>query len=556
MEKKKINNLFLILILLVAFFLRLCQVEKIPPGLFGDEADTGYQAYSILKTGRDYFGNRFPVHFQSFGDWRVPLYIYFDTLFVALLGLNELAVRLPAVILGTAGVLLTFFLASKLTGDKKIGLISALLLTVSPWHFHISRVGLEVIFLPVLFPLGLLLFWRGLERKKNLFLGLSGFILGLTPYAYNTPKLFLLAILMVLLVIWRKETIKNKKQTFVFLLVLFLVLSPMLVDIFRGTTQARFLGISIFNNPETAEKVRLARESCDSQGVVERILHNKVIFWFDDFAKNYLSAISPSFLFGSGDPNPRHSIGGRGEMYLWELPFLFLGITIVFLKAFKNQDKFFQFLFAWLILAPVPSALTLNGGTHALRLFLFLPWLEIVVALGIKDFFSYFTSKKIKIFFLGFLVMVILISSFYYFHHYFVHYPKISGRWWNYGYKEVFEYVNKVENKYQKIYISPSWEPSLVYSLFYGKFSPLQVQKEINISSNALGKYQFYSPDLGRVKRGEGEEKTLYVVNPGELTIPDLDVKNSSHVKFIKEIIAPDGLISFVIFSSPDVKDD
>jgi len=547
---------FLGIILLFSFLLRIWRVEKVPPGLFGDEVDTGYQAYSILKTGKDYFGNRFPVHFQSFGDWRLPLYIYFDTLFVALLGLNELAVRLPAVILGTIGILMAFFLASKLAGDKKIGLISAFLLAISPWHFHISRVGLEVIFLPVLFPLGFLLFWQGLEKKKFLFFVLSGLVLGLTPYAYSTPKLFLLIILVVLLLIWRKEIIKNKKQAFVFLLVLFLVLLPMLIELFRGTAQARFLGISIFNDQQVAEKVRVARENCDYPGVIERILHNKVVFWFDDFVKNYLLAISPSFLFGNGDPNPRHSIGNRGEMYLWELPFLFLGIIIVFLKAFKKQDKFFKFLFAWLVLAPVPSALTINGGSHALRLFLFLPWLEIVVALGIEEFFSYFSSKKIKVLLLVILTVIILISSFYYLHYYFVHYPKISGRWWNYGYKEVFDYINKVENKYQKIYISPSWEPSLVYSLFYGKFSPLRVQKEINISSNTLGKYQFYSPDLGRVKRGEGEEKTLYVVNPGELTIPNLDVENSPHVKFIKEIIAPDGLVSFVIFSSPDVKDD
>jgi len=556
MEKKKINNFFLLLILLGAFLLRLWGIGKIPPGLFGDEVDTGYQAYSILKTGRDYFGNRFPIHFQSFGDWRVPLYIYFDTVFVALLGLNELAVRLPAVILGTLGILLTFFLANKLTGSKKIGLISAFLLAVSPWHFHISRVGLEVIFLPVLFPLGLLLFWKGLETKKSWFFGLSGFVLGLTPYAYNTPKLFLPLILVVLLVAWRKEIIKNKKQVFIFLVILFFVLLPILIELFRGTAQARFLGISIFNNQQVAEKVRLARESCNYQGVVKRLLHNKVVFWLDDFVKNYLLAISPSFLFGSGDSNPRHSIGGRGEMYLWELPFLFLGLIIVFLRAFKKQDKFFQFVLAWLVLAPIPSSLTMNGGRHALRLFLLLPWLEIVVALGIKEFFSYFNSKKIKVFFLGFLTMVILISSFYYFHHYFVHYPKISGRWWNYGYREVFEYVNKVENKYQKIYISPSWEPSLVYSLFYGKFSPLQVQKEIDITANTLGKYQFYSPDLGRVKRGEGEEKTLYVVNPAELSIPGLDIKNSPYVKFIKEIMAPDGSVIFLIFSSSDVKDE
>src|SRR4030042_1148859 len=94
------KNLILVVIILVAAIVRLWKVGIIPPGLFGDEVDTGYQAYSILKTGRDYFGNFLPVHFQSFGDWRVPLYIYLDRLFVAFLGLSELAVRLPSAILG------------------------------------------------------------------------------------------------------------------------------------------------------------------------------------------------------------------------------------------------------------------------------------------------------------------------------------------------------------------------------------------------------------------------------------------------------------------------
>ncbi|MGB9911229.1 MAG: ArnT family glycosyltransferase [Microgenomates group bacterium] len=555
-NKNEVKLLFLILIFLVAGFLRFWEVTRIPPGLFGDEVDTGYQAYSILKTGKDYFGNFLPVHFQSLGDWRVPLYIYLDTLFVAIFGLTEMAVRLPAVILGMLSVLAVFFLVQKFTKNKNIALLSAFLLAISPWHFHISRIGLEVNFLPVLFPLGILCFWKGLENKKRFLFILSAIFLGLTPYAYNTSKLFLPLILVVLFYLWRKEVLSERKNLMIFLIVLFIVLLPLGKDFLKGTSQARFLGISIFNNPQTAEKVRLAREKCDYQGIFERVLHNKVVFWFDDFVKNYLSAISPSFLFGSGDPNPRHSIGGRGEMYLWELPFLILGLIFAFWQAIKEKNKFFQFSLWWLVLAPIPASLTLNGGTHALRLFLFLPWLQIFTALGIGEFFNYLKNKKFKIIFGVALSLVIILSCFNYFHHYFVHYPKISGRWWNYGYKKVFEYVNKVENKYERIYISPSWEPSTVYSLFYGKFSPYEVQKEITLTVNALGKYHFYSPDLGRVKRGEGDLKTLYIVNPAELAIPDLDIKKSPYVRFVKEIKTPDGLISFVIFSSADIKEN
>ncbi|PJE67326.1 hypothetical protein COU95_03035 [Candidatus Shapirobacteria bacterium CG10_big_fil_rev_8_21_14_0_10_40_9] len=551
MQKKSL--IFLFLILLLAASLRFFRLSIIPPGLFGDEVDTGYQAYSILRTGKDYFGNFLPVHFQSFGDWRVPLYIYLDTVFVAMLGLSELAVRLPSAILGILGVLLAFFLVKKITSDEKISLLSAFLLSVSPWHIQISRVGLEAIFLPVLFPAGLILFWRGKDEKKAVWLVLSALCLGLTPYAYSTPKLFLPLLVLLLFLLWGKELGKQKKKLVIFLTTLALVLLPLGLNLIKGSGQARFLGISIFSNPEIPERVRQARQNCDYQGGLARILHNKVTFWIDDFSKNYLSSISTDFLFGKGDPNPRHSVGSRGELYLWELPFLLLGLGLTIFKAFKEKDKIYQFILGWLVLAPVPAALTIGGGTHALRLFLFLPWLQVLTALGIFSVWEFFKSKRIKILYVTCLTLLASVSLFLYLHQYFVHYPKVSGRWWNYGYREIFDYVKKVESKYQKINISPSWEPSIVYTLFYSQYPPEKTQKEITISAVDIGKYHFLSPDLGRVKRGEGEKKTLYVLNPAELEIANLKLKDSPEVKFIKDIKAPDGSTAFVIFSSADV---
>ena len=81
----KVKKRFWLLAVLVGLTLlmRLVRFNQIPPGLFGDEVDTGYQAYSIAKTGRDYFGNLLPIHFQSFGDWRMPLYIYLTFLLIS-----------------------------------------------------------------------------------------------------------------------------------------------------------------------------------------------------------------------------------------------------------------------------------------------------------------------------------------------------------------------------------------------------------------------------------------------------------------------------------------
>ena len=91
----------LITILVIAGFLRLWRVGSNPPGLTPDEAALGYNAYSILKTGRDEFGTKLPIIFKSFGDYKPGLYVYLDTPFVAAMGLNEFSTRLPSGIAAT-----------------------------------------------------------------------------------------------------------------------------------------------------------------------------------------------------------------------------------------------------------------------------------------------------------------------------------------------------------------------------------------------------------------------------------------------------------------------
>ncbi|MFZ5845558.1 MAG: glycosyl transferase, partial [Patescibacteria group bacterium] len=103
---KKLQLIILTLILIIAATLRLYRLSVIPPGVNRDEASIGYTAYSLLKTGRDEYGRFLPLSFQSFGDWKLPLYIYTTTLFVKIFGLSELAVRLPSAIAGILTVLL------------------------------------------------------------------------------------------------------------------------------------------------------------------------------------------------------------------------------------------------------------------------------------------------------------------------------------------------------------------------------------------------------------------------------------------------------------------
>src|SRR3989344_4994980 len=121
MHKLKLKNYLLILIILLAFFLRFYKIDNIPPALYWDEASLGYNAYSILKTARDEHGQLRPAtNFAAFGDYKPPGYIYLTVPSIAIFGVNEFAIRFPSAFFGVLTVIVTYFLAKKLFPDQKL----------------------------------------------------------------------------------------------------------------------------------------------------------------------------------------------------------------------------------------------------------------------------------------------------------------------------------------------------------------------------------------------------------------------------------------------------
>src|SRR5947208_1214803 len=104
----------LIGVIVLAAILRLFALSDFPVGLNADEASLGYNAYSLLQTGKDEYGTSFPLQFKSFGDYKPGLYVYFAMPFIWLMGLNELAVTLPSAMLGIATVYLVYLLGKKI----------------------------------------------------------------------------------------------------------------------------------------------------------------------------------------------------------------------------------------------------------------------------------------------------------------------------------------------------------------------------------------------------------------------------------------------------------
>ena len=257
--KKSVFITFLLIFILGAF-LRLYKLDKFPPSLFGDEVDVGYQAYSILKTGKDYLGQSWPVSFHSVSDWRTPLLLYATVPTIAIFGLTEWGVRLPPAFFGIITLPLFFFFLLKIFKDEKVALAGMFFMAVSIWHLQYSRAAFEVTQMLFLILAGLLLFLKGLENWRYFIP--SAVCLGLTPYSYNTAKFFLPVFLLVLFFSYKEKLFKiGFKRLFLIGMVFFVVLLPVARDILFGQGGNRFSILSIFTDPVTVPKIGFARQT-------------------------------------------------------------------------------------------------------------------------------------------------------------------------------------------------------------------------------------------------------------------------------------------------------
>jgi len=530
---------FLIAVILLAAFLRIYKVDKVPVSLFSDELDAGYQAYSIIKTGRDYMGNFLPLHFESYVEWRAPFYIYSAVPSVALFGLTAIGIRLPAIIFGVLGVWMMYLFVKELlifAGQKNrsevIAKVSAFIMTINPWHLQYSRAAFEASGLVFLILCGMYFFFKGLIKPRYIFL--SAFFLGLAPWDYSTAKLFIPVFVVTLCVIFFKEIIKLPKTILTKSLIVFLVLGlPLFYVVIFGGGAQRFNKISVFGDP--------ARESAISQAIfsdavflkennggiflklISKIVNNKISFWGAKILDNYFTSFSTNFLFLKGDISLRHSVNGIGQFYKFEAVLLLLGV-ILFTASKINRKVKLVILF-WILFGVIPSAITIEGGAHATRLILILPPLIFLIAYGLTEIFQ-MLPRFWKPMLLISYIFLFTASFCFYQYNYWVRYPWTSEKQWHAGFGEAVSDIKSVEGKYDKVIITNAEELPYIFFAAYYKYDPKLWQKGFQVEYvpgfgelKHMGKFYFGQVD-GQVGFGKLSDlinyKILYVASQRE----------------------------------------
>ncbi len=480
--KLVITNWIFIVIILLAFILRFWKLDTYP-ALNADEAAIGYNAYSLIQTGKDEHGNSWPIHFQSFNDYKPGLYFYMVLPFVKAIGLNEWAVRIPGAFIGGLTVLTIYLLVLELFKNKKFALISGLFLAVSPWHIHFSRGGWEVNVATFFITLGVWLWVKSANNKlaiKYLVLSIVSFVAAL--YTYHAARV-VVPLLGLAVFATNFKLLKTKIKPLI-LVVIFtsIVLLPLFRDFAKGEGASRATGVSIFADPGSVNRANEQRgEHPNYVAVLPKIMHNKFVNYGLLYINNWTKHFNGEFLFLSGDDIQRNKVPETGLMYIFDFVLLIVG----FYSIVKKSHPSWNLILWWLAISPAAAALTFQSP-HALRAHNMVIPLVVISAYGLTSVLDWIDTMRVKKYgvLLYSLVFVVICLSFArYEHMYWIHMAKEYPSSSQYGVKELVGYIKGNEDKYNSIVVTDRYDQPYILFLFYMKYPPEKFQNNHTLTA-------------------------------------------------------------------------
>jgi 4-amino-4-deoxy-L-arabinose transferase-like glycosyltransferase len=229
-------------IIILAALLRLLWLPSVPPSLNWDEISMGYTAYSVANTGMDEWGEKLPLLFRSYGEWKSPVYIYILVPLVKIFGMQAWTIRLPSALAGILAVYLTYLIGRRLYSDK-VGLWAAFFLSISPWHLVLSRPAFEANVSLTLILAGIYFFLRSSTIYDLRSTILSAVFFGLAPHTYNSAKV--VVPFLVIYLIWQTKLYQDLKKLALFGSILVLFALPLIFGLFSGRAQFRYSQVGV-----------------------------------------------------------------------------------------------------------------------------------------------------------------------------------------------------------------------------------------------------------------------------------------------------------------------
>lgn len=494
--KKSAIPIFLILAL--GLFIRIYNVGNAPSGMLIDEISHGYNAYSILNTGKDEFGNSYPLSFKAFGDYKLPAYIYSAVIPVKIFGLNSFAVRLPSVIAGTLLILAIYFLLRSLHFNNNVSLMGALITSISPWTIILSRFAWESNLGLLFFTVGLTFLFRSISKNSYINLILSSIFLGMTWYSYIPYRLITILLFSIFLIYFLLKRKLVIKKAIIATIVFLLVISPLIPTSFSRAGTARLNQTNILTKSDTKVEIIESRNYC-TENVPKFICYlnsNKATVVSRTILTRYISMLSLNFLFIRGEEARYLSLESFGLLPIFLMPFYICGLIVLIRKDPKNKRPYLKWILPLgILIAGFPSSL--SGDPQRVQLSALYPFVVILLAYGILLLESNI-KKGItrKLYYSSLVICSLFFTLFFMLNYMSIHLRKFEKTYGNFT-KELINYAVKQNNTTQ-IYIKPFFPHPIMYYAFYSQLHPEIYQKSIVLSQPAPdGFYQ--ATDLNNV---------------------------------------------------------
>lgn len=431
--------LIVVLLIFLGFSVRVYSLSSIPYGFFCDEAAIGYNAYSILLTGKDEYGVSYPIFFRSFGEYKSPVAIYAAIPFIKAFGLNEFSVRLQSVLFGML-TLVMVYLTTKELFSKKIGLLSVAIAATMPWLIHYNRTAFELNSYTALFTTTVFLLVKATKQKSYI---IPAFLVAtLTLYTYYSAKLIVPLFVIGFLVIYGKKLLPYKKELAISGVLFFLLSIPFIQSFLNGEGTARFNEVSVFSTKLSATEI------------------------FQRIIGNYFFQLSPN-LFLNGEPTfiTRHFAGGLVPFLGIAVPFFYIGIASLLYSWKKPASKL---LLWWLLLYPIGAAVAADPPFTG-RTVIGAPLSAILVAVGIVTtvrFAKKYIPQHISS---GIIASAFAINFMFFLQFYFITYPHYSADFWGWqaGPREIVKYFEENKNNYDEEFMIGEFNAPYIFFKFY-----------------------------------------------------------------------------------------
>lgn len=553
-------NRIIFAIFILGLSLRVLFLSSYPIGFSPDEASHGYDAYSILKTGKDQWGKTLPLVFESFGDYKAPVYSYLTIPFVWLFGLSKFAVRLPNAFLGSLAIIIVYKLVQELCGygsriksSKKsylpstncqlLPIIASLLFAISPWHIAMSRGAYEANLTTFFLTLGIYLFFKFVNSNISKYLYLSVFVLGINMFSYHSAKLITPLIVIAMGFLFR-DKFRDK---------VVIIKSAVIASLFIIFTASTFVGgagtrvkdVSIFKlSLPAASTERIRAYNSGLPDSISRVFHNKYQVFIKTGISNYLSYFSPQFLFTRGAGEMTYGMNDdRGVLYWFELPLL-IGFLMMIIK--KRINRKLGIVVIWVLIAPIPASLAIGPGFAANRAVIMLPAIYILLAYGaVYIYQEYLIRLSIKfrnvaLMFVFFITTLFFIS---FIENYFFVTPQKNAKSMLYGNLETSHYLAQ-NYRERNIIVSRKLSEPHIYVAFADKWDPKDYQKY-------SGRWDY--KDKGHVWVDQMSSYILGNYTFGDLYYPSY--KNSDTVMVGRPDEFPESVVPSWVFHNPDGTD-